>query len=633
MFLVFRAVLLVFLAICWASPGLAMKDVQPTQERLEEWTQMLSESPQGLGPKITDRAKWEALAARPKYQNTVKEAEALLGRPLPELTDELYLDFSRTGNRSAYESVSDHRRERFGVLVLAECLENQGRFLPAIEETLRAICKEKTWVLPAHDRNLTNFQGKTTEIDLWSAMTSWSIATAQYWLGERLRPEVRKMLHDELERRTFAPFVAMVRGEMPRFWWLTTQNNWNAVCLSCVTGSALATIEDRGQRAFFAATAEKNIRNFLAGFTSDGYCSEGLAYWNYGFGYFVLLAETLRQASGNKVDLMADEHVRQIAQFGRRMEILPGIYPAFADCHFGSRPNPSLMAFLSARFGWEIEKKKWAEGDFLVGPTAWLYMIGMHDFLDYPVPKPSAEAARRPMRDWFPQGGVLICRASAEPGRAFGVALKGGHNAEFHNHNDVGSFVVALGHSQPLVDPGSEIYTARTFGPNRYESKVLNSFGHPVPVVAGQLQQLGLQAAGRVKKTEFTDEADTLVLDISSAYRVRELKKLERTFYFLRQGLGRLVVTDVVEFHSPQTFGNALITFSPWRQPGPSRLLVGAEPDCVTVDVQVRGGTLRIVAEQIRERLHNDLVPTRLAIEIVEPVTAAEITLTIEPKQ
>ena len=56
--------------------------------------------------------------------------------------------------------------------------------------------------------------------------------------------------------------------------------------------------------------------------------------------------------------------------------------------------------------------------------------------------------------------------------------MKGGHNAEQHNHNDVGSFIVALGHSTPLVDPGAEVYTGRTFSRRRYDSNVLNSFGH-----------------------------------------------------------------------------------------------------------------------------------------------------------
>jgi hypothetical protein len=62
----------------------------------------------------------------------------------------------------------------------------------------------------------------------------------------------------------------------------------------------------------------------------------------------------------------------------------------------------------------------------------------------------------------------------------------------------VGSFVVAVAGDTPLLDPGSEVYTARTFSARRYESQVLNSYGHPVPLVAGQLQRTGRKAEARV---------------------------------------------------------------------------------------------------------------------------------------
>ena len=96
---------------------------------------------------------------------------------------------------------------------------------------------------------------------------------------------------------------------------------------------------------------------------------------------------------------------------------------------------------------------------------------------------------------------------------------------------------------------------------------MLNSFGHPVPRVAGTLQVTGRSAQAKFLKTEFTDAADTYVMDISSAYKVAGLKKLERTFIFSREGKGKLTVTDVVEFDRPQAFGTALITFAKWKQP------------------------------------------------------------------
>ena len=94
-----------------------------------------------------------------------------------------------------------------------------------------------------------------------------------------------------------------------------------------------------------------------------------------------------------------------------------------------------------------------------------------------------------------------------------------------HNHNDVGAFIVVVGKTPVLLDLGSEVYTSRTFSPKRYESKVLNSYGHPMPLVSGKLQSTGSKARGQVLKAEFTESVDTLQLDITSAYAVKELKK------------------------------------------------------------------------------------------------------------
>jgi len=612
----------------------APSDGSPDPQRRAEVTRLLPLKPQGAGPTIADRRAWEAVAKAPGFQDVVRRAERLLKEPIPELPDDLYLDYSRTDNRDRYQRVASQRHGRMPALVLAECLENQGRFLPAIEASLRAILAEKTWVLPAHDGGLANFRGKVVEIDLVAAATGANVATAAWWLGDKLSPETRKLIHDELQRRIFTPFSGMVREGKPQMWWLTTTNNWNAVCLAGVTGAATAAVNCTQSRAFFVASAEKYVQNFLDGFTADGYCSEGMGYWNYGFGNFMVLAENLYQSTGGKIDLWQNPKVAQIARFGRRLEILPGIYPAFADCHLDSRPDVRIMAFVSRRygFGW----KDFEERGLLLapGPTSGLLefgLLGFENSATRQAVKPGAAGGDRPLRDWFDEAGILICRPTAEGSRAMGVALKGGHNAEHHNHNDVGSFVVALGGKTPLVDPGSEVYTARTFSGRRYESKVLNSFGHPVPRVAGQLQQTGRQAAAKVVKTEFTDKADTLVLDIRSAYAVKELKKLQRTFVFSRAGRGSLTVLDEVEFSTPQSFETALVTFLPWRQAGPNRAVVGQGPDAVAVEVSAEGSPIQIAAEPIDEDLPGGRKPVRLGIGLNEPVAKAALRVTIAP--
>ena len=245
--------------------------------------------------------------------------------------------------------------------------------------------------------------------------------------------------------------------------WLTVHGNHNSVDLAGVTGAAMANIPSRDRRAFFAAAAEKYVQNYLLGFTPDGYCSEGVGYWNYGFGRFVMLAETLKQASGGAVDMMQAANVRQIALFGRRMEILPGIYPSFADCDPTEQPDAQIMAFLSRRYGWGMRDVE-AKG---LGPAVYSsgFTLGVFGFPNSATATGEATVAATspPRRDWFSDAGVLICRPAPGKQHALGVAMKGGHNAEQHNHNDVGSFIVALGRSTPVVDPGAEIYTGRTF--------------------------------------------------------------------------------------------------------------------------------------------------------------------------
>jgi hypothetical protein len=613
------------------SPGnVARAAEEIDQARVKEIAAMLSNGPRGPGAPITDRDAWNRLAGNDSFKGVIAEAQTLLRDPIPEQSDDLFLDFSRTGNRTRWQSVSGHRRERVRTLVLAECLENKGRFIPAFEEIVKALCAERTWVMPAHDRDLTNFKGTSIDIDLGSSGLGWSLAMADYLLGENLGPEPRRMIRDNLEQRIFRPYEDMVSGKREKNWWMTTTNNWNAVCLGSVTGSALAMIDSAERRALYIAAAEHYSRNFLDGFTDDGYCSEGLGYWNYGFGYYVMLSEAVHQATGGKVDLLANDRAKAAAKFGADIEIINGVYPAFADCSVRARPDSRLMYSVSRRFAMGLQR--WEETD-PVGADGSLYESMIYSFdnsASRTQPAPVASAGPG-VRSWFDKAGILVCRPPANSASQFAVALKGGHNNEHHNHNDVGSFVVVLGDTALLLDPGGEVYTARTFSSRRYESKVLSSYGHPVPVVAGKLQQTGSQARGRIISSDFTDRTDTLVLDISSAYDLSELKKLERKFVYSRQGSGSLTVTDQVAFSRPCDFAAALVTFSDWKKVSASSLMVYDSDKALSVDIEVDGAEFEIKPETIDEDVSARKKPTRLGINLKGPVSSATVRLVIRP--
>ena len=587
---------------------------------------LLTEHPQGVGKPIADRAAWEALGATKPYQALVRGAEKLLRRPLREVPDEVYLEFSRTGKRNTWQNAEGQRRRRLKPLVLAECIENKGRFLLAIVSLVKALCAERTWVLPSHDRDLGNFRGEKITIDLWSSALAWELATADWLLGDKLSAATRQEIRRNIRRRVLEPFrESAANGGKGAAGWLNAKHNWNSVCLAGVTGAALEQIESPHERAEFLAAAVKYSENYLKGYEEDGYCSEGLGYWNYGMGRYVLLAETIRQATAGEVDLIDRPLVSEIARFALKIQIINGVYPAFADCPVKAKPDHNLMYFISRRWGLGLSQYSEPRADGSLFET----MIYVFDAATPAMQSAPASAPAMPLRDWFHKGGILVSRPAAGSSCRMGVALKGGHNAEAHNHNDVGSYVVAVGDQAVLLDPGRERYTARTFSPKRYESNVLNSFGHPVPMVAGQLQREGSKARAEILKTEFTDQADMLEMEIRSAYPVEGLKSLVRTFVYSRQGQGLLTVTDKVELTSPQSFGAALITGGTCKQMDDGSLIVQRGREAVKVTIHTGGEPFKINIEPIKE--DTPVKPTRIGVNLTKPVTTARITVRIEP--
>ena len=619
-----RLLLVALLLICGSGFAIA---ANMSQERLRAVARMLSEAPWAFGQPISDRKAWTRMAARPGAEQVVERAVLLAAQPLPEQPDDLYLDYSRTGNRNRWQRVAGRRRSRIGPLVLAECLEDEGRFLPAIRRTIEAICAEPTWVMPAHDGSLRNFRGETVDIDLGSSALAWELAAANALLGNRLPTATRDLIERKVRQRVIEPYLAMVRGEREANWWMRTTNNWNAVCLAGVTGAALAQVRSREERAVFVVAAEHYSQNFLDGFTPDGYCSEGVGYWNYGFGHYVLLAEAVYQATGGGVDLMQREGVREPALFGSRIEIINGLYPAFADCAVGTRPDRRILWYVGRKLGMDLG------GDRLEKLSAW---GSLRESLMYEFPNSASaggadgKAPGPQPRTWFQHAGVFIGRPQPDSACRMGVALKGGHNAEHHNHNDVGSYVVALGEQTVLVDPGAEVYTARTFSSRRYESDLLNSFGHPVPVVDGNLQKTGKEARAKAR-VRFGAERYEVTLDLRPAYPVEGLQALERTFVYSRRNQGSLTVTDVVRFDRPRKFGTALVTFGRWKRLDDTSLLIYDTEEAVRVDINGSGIPFTIAPQIIQEDIRADHPPLRLGIELTRPVAETTIRLDITP--
>jgi hypothetical protein len=600
-------------------------------DRVQQIAAALPESTFSFGPRIDDRAAWDAIAKHQAFEKVIPDAQKKLDQPLPAMTAELYALYKKTGERTKqYGDVRSNRHGRIALYTMAECLENKGRFLKPLEAVIADICTEPTWIFNFHDTStLDDWNGKRTSVDLGAVGPSQDMACAMVLLGDRLSPATRKLIESNCRRRILDPYRKAVEGGgVSGFWWITNDANWNAVCHAGVVGVAMGVLPDKMERAYFVAAAEKFSGDYLRGFGPDGYCNEGMGYWSYGFSNFMLMAELISQATDGKVDLFDLPNARAAALFPSHLEIQNGLCPSYADCGLNPVPDLKLHTFVNRHY--RLGLSQWQMADTTV--RASLPTMLMYAFPNSATKTPPADAAAGyELRSYFEHGGVLTCRAAKDSSCVMGVSLKGGHNAEAHNHNDVGTFVVAVGKQLLILDPGSEVYNARTFSKDRYKSNLLNSFGHPVPVVAGKLQREGAAARARILKADFTDAADTYAMDISSCYAVPELKQLVRTFTYDRHEKGMLKVNDEFAFASPQAFGGALLTYGQWKKVSNNGILISKEGEQCLVTIDSGGVPFEITSNVIDEKTHSGAKPTRIGINLSQPVESGRLVLTITP--
>src|SRR5690606_26527415 len=138
---------------------------------------------------------------------------------------------------------------------------------------------------------------------------------------------------------------------------------------------------------------------------------------------------------------------------------------------------------------------------------------------------------------------VLLSRSRAGSSAGLALAAKGGHNGEHHNHNDVGSVVIALGGVPVLVDAGRPTYTAATFGPDRYGIWTMQSTWHNVPEIRGTAQRAGAAFAARTVHATVDDSGAGLSLALAGAYPRHDVERWQRTARLARAS-GRVQVTD-----------------------------------------------------------------------------------------
>lgn len=516
----------------------------------------MPEKPAAFSIPLANRKVWDHPAVQETYRKRFqKAAEQALKAPLPPWDNEAYLEFSVNGNRDKGQKMIGDRRRAFMPCVYMECVENKGRFLPFILSAIQAYCDEPCWTLPAHDRGLTNFKRTQYSIDLASSAFGYQLANVVYMLGDKVPEPVRAKVLAALEERIYKPIEKAVitrpNGKTTE-WWTECDHNWNSVCWSGVVGATLAMHPDKAFRARIASAGMEKIQRFLEGFPADGYCYEGTGYWGYGFSNFLFLREMIWQLSKGTHDLLKDEKVDQIARYGIRIEVLPGLSPAFGDCALNARPSPQIIRYCNQAMGLQLP----GVPPFVDNP---LLCLDFNDMVPVSLsrPFPAKETTpENPLGFYFKNATILTSRMTDH---SFGAAIKAGGNGN-HSHNDIGSYVIAVGGKTVTGDAGGpKRYTAEVFSGKRYTFPILNSYGHPVPYIDGQQQAVATKVKPVVLKAAQSEKQDQFVIDMRPAYpAVKNMTMLERDYLVDREAR-TVTVEDRFSATENKTFETAIV--------------------------------------------------------------------------
>jgi hypothetical protein len=611
---------------------------EPAPERVQELMALIG-GPFHFSRPIGDRAAWETVGASDAGQRLLKLAE-VAGReePRPYFTNEDCLYVIETLDRTKFDPFPGRVRERQVLLPIAECIENQGRYLERIEDDIHRLCAINSWTFPLHELGMQLYNRETIFTDLASVHYASNLVATLHLLEDKLKPETCALIRREVETRIFQPFEERIKTGRDVFWWTIVTHNWNSVCLSGVLSCALRLKKDPAERAWYLAVTEKLIKHSEDGFEPSGFYTEGVSYWGYGYSHYIVAAELMRGATGGAIDWLKQPRVEAISHFGHRMEIQQDVYPSFADCKRDVVLPDWLMHWNNNRIDPARQKRATAVPCRAFDPIHHQFADAVHLILFHQVDLNQAYAVERPraVREWFEDVQYLICRPEADSECRLAATFKGGDNAVNHNHNDLGTFTVISGKEELLVDPGAETYTKRTFSVHRYEGDLLNSFGHPVPVVGGQLQfpdkvyhrtGYGRDAYTKLVDTTFTAGQDKVILEMDRAYKVPHLMNLIRAFRYDRTGRGSVVVSDKVKFERPDTFETALLTFGQWEAQADGSLLVSQNGEAVRITVTSDQGPLEFAHCVIQE----SSTPTRLSWRLPNPVTEAVVRIEVVP--
>ena len=449
----------------------------------------------------------------------------------------------RDGDRDKWEQTVFARQRRVSRAAIAAAVTLDDSWIDEVADGLWQLCEQSSWCWPAHDdTRLSHGAVLATVTDPFLDLGAGEVVGQLAWIDQLLGiqlderyPGLRARLRHEARVRILDPFVRR------RDWhWIGLDgdvHNWNPWIHGNVLLAALRFMdapEQAEERAHVVSLVIEGIDRYVASLPDDGAIDEGYSYWWNGACRALEALDILRHATGGALDAAASvPALRNTVAFPHRMHLGGDWYLNLADGQARpTRDQPWHALHRAARQIGDDQAMAHAAsyrepGKPVASEEAGLGRLlrGMTD-TDWLAAGPSMPPLPRDV--WLESTEVMVAREREGSSDGLTLAAKGGTNGEHHNHNDVGSFVVASDGVPVIVDAGRPTYTAATFGPDRYSIWTMQSSWHNVPEIDGTAQGAGVEFAASDVHYESTQEAASLSLDIARAYPLPYLTSWRR---------------------------------------------------------------------------------------------------------
>ncbi len=493
--------------------------------------------------------EWEGMVSRMQKEQIIYlqkfwkeielEAEVLSNIPMPELSIEAFELFYQTGNRLEYEGLYFGRRKYLTVYGILALYRGEQKDIEKLITVLEGVCKERYWALPAHVNAKTRDE---LTIDLFAAETAQTLAELVYLLQDKLRDELKLQILDEVMRRVMLPYME----RRVTYGWEKDPCNWSAVCAGAIGMAAIYLYRmgrlDAMQRDECIQRVCSSMQCYIGGLEEDGACTEGLGYYSYGMSYFTGFSELAYEESHGHIDLMTGEKCENIALFQQKCYFGNGVSISFSDGSSRECFLPGMTAYMKHRFP-SVQTPDYSLARGLHGDHCYRWLTNERNIrwlMKYEGNEVKSKYSCEEQYNLLPSAQWMIYK----DGQGNGYAAKGGHNAESHNHNDIGHFLVVYQGELFLTDLGAGEYTKEYFGAGRYDILCNRSLGHSVPIINDGEQHAGKEY--RADAFVWDEEEEELKISFASAYAEEDIATVERRIEVLPKEEGKfsLLVKD-----------------------------------------------------------------------------------------